>query len=106
MTCWILNSAVLTSWGDYSYVKITCEEARELLRSDVYLSAIGHAATAAVLSEQLGVHVQFNRIQISMEVGDKAIVFRIRDRLMENASLSHAELIALPSEFGILTRTN
>ena len=104
MTNWLLNSAVLTSYGTYSYDQISRDQARGLLQSDVYQSAIGHAVTAAVLSEQLGIQVSLNRIQISMEAGDKAIVFRLRDRLPENAVLGQAELLGLPSEFGLLTR--
>jgi hypothetical protein len=74
------------------------------VQAEPFTSAIGHAATAAVLSEQLGIDVPLNRIQIAMDVADKAIVFRLRDRLPENAVLSKAELLTLPSEFGLLTR--
>ncbi len=104
MTNWLLNSAVLTTYGDYSFVRIPREEARRLLQAEPFTSAIGHAATAAVMSEQLGIDVPLNRIQIAMDVADKAIVFRLRDRLPEHAVLNKAELMILPSEFGLLTR--
>lgn len=104
MAIWLLNSAVLTSYGDYSYVSITRDEALQLLQSEPFVSAIGHAATAAVLSEQLGIDVPLNRIQIAMDVADKAIVFRLRDRLPEYAVLSKVELMTLPSQFALLTR--
>ena len=104
MARWLLNSAVLTSYGDYSFVSITREEARRLFRQQPFTSAIGHAATAAVLSEQLGIDVPLNRIQISMNVDDQAIVFRLCDRLPENAVLDKNEFMELSSEFGLLTR--
>ena len=104
MAIWLLNSAVLTSYGHYSYVSITRDEVLRLMQSEPFISAIGHAATATVLSEQLGIEVPMNRIQIAMDVADKAIVFRLRDRLPEYAVLSKVELMTLPSEFGLLTR--
>ena len=104
MTNWIINSAVLTSFGEYRYEPISLEEARAIVRADEHQSAIGHAETAAVLTEQLGVEVKSNRISISMQPGERAIIFRLKDRLPENAVLSRQDLSSLPFELGLLTR--
>ena len=104
MANWLMNSAVLTAYGDFNYSPITCDEARRKVRESAFGSAIGHSATAKVLSEQQGIEVPLNRIQITMVPGDRAIIFRLRDRLPEYAVLSKVELMTLPSEFGLLTR--
>lgn len=104
MANWLMNSAVLTAYGEFNYSPITCDQARRMVRASAFGSAIGHSATAKVLSEQLGIEVPLNRIQITMEPGDRAIIFRLRDRLPEHIVLDHARLASLPAEFGLLTR--
>jgi len=74
---YILNSAVITSEGIYSYKRITVEEAKEWIKKGPYISTIGYEETALVLSEMLGIKIDVNRIVIEMEKGDEALVFRI-----------------------------
>jgi len=78
MTKYLLNSAVLTSSGLYSYRLITPEKAREWYGdgADV-VSTIGYPETAEALSQLLGRPVPVNRITISMQEGDEALVFRL-----------------------------
>lgn len=75
---YLLNSAVITSPGSYTYSLISPEEAREWYHADAPpVSTIGYAETALVLSQLLGVVVELNRVSISMQAGDEALVFRI-----------------------------
>lgn len=73
---YILNSAVMTSFGEYIYSPITIEEAKEWVKSE-FTSAIGYKETATVLSRLLNKKIRKNRITIKMEPGDEALVFRI-----------------------------
>lgn len=74
----LLNSAVVTSPGTYSYRKVSPEEAKNWFTSgDPPLSTIGYVETAEALSELLGEKIEVNRQTISMSVGDEALVFRL-----------------------------
>ena len=78
MTKYLLNSAVLTSFGFFFYSAITPEEAREWYGDGVdVVSTIGYEETAQALSQLLGRPVPVNRVTIKMESGDEALVFRL-----------------------------
>jgi dihydroxyacid dehydratase/phosphogluconate dehydratase len=57
-----INSAVLT--------KLDLEEARDALANG-FVSAVGHADTATLLSELLGMTVPVNRINVTLKSGTK-----------------------------------
>lgn len=73
---YILNSAVITAPGEYSYRLITPEQAREWAR-EAFTSTVGYEETAAALSVLLGCDVAVNRVMIQMQPGDEALVFRL-----------------------------
>lgn len=104
MTRYLLNSAVLTAFGTWTYTPLTPDEARVWFGghrvdcgsahwdedTNAYggctcgfvppLSTIGYAETATALAELLGLDpddVPVNRLQIRMEAGDEALVFRL-----------------------------
>jgi len=78
MTKYLLNSAVLTSFGLFFYSAITPEEAREWYGDGAnVISTIGYEETALALSELLGRPVPVNRVTIRMEPSDEALVFRL-----------------------------
>jgi len=98
---YLMNSPVLTAYGAFNFQKITLEEAKEILKEG-FVSAIGHEATAKLLTQLLGLEVKNNRIQVTMATGDVAIVFRLKTRLAEGQILSLEEIAKLDYEFGLL----
>ncbi|MGC8483730.1 MAG: STIV orfB116 family protein [Thermodesulfobium sp.] len=99
---YILNSSILTDFGVYKYSKISQEKAKEILKANTSISAIGHEATAIFLSKLLDADIKCNRIAIAMSPGDIAIVFRLLTRLKEGEILDNIP----PSSYslGILER--
>ena len=69
-----------------TFVPITEDEARVLLGQG-FVSAIGHAETADVLEDMLGLPVPANRINVTLQEGDEVIVAQyIGPRLPEGAT--------------------
>ena len=98
---YVLNVPVLTNYGTFRFRKVTVEEAKKVLAGG-FISAVGHEGTAKVLSELLGIEIPYNRQEIHMKPGDRAVVFRLLRRLPEGVVLSREELLALPFELGVL----
>jgi hypothetical protein len=71
--------------------KISVEEAKQLLSSQ-FTSAIGHEATAKVLSQLLSIPIPVNRVSVWMQEGDIGIHFFLKTRLPEGRVLSEQEL--------------
>ena len=63
--------------------KIDVNQARELLKQYQFTSAIGHEATAKLLSMLLGIEIPINRIQVTLSSGDIGIHFVLKKRLEE-----------------------
>lgn len=99
----ILNTSILTEFGSYNYEPLTLEESKSLI-SEGFNSAVGHQSTCDILSNLLGVTVPMNRIQYSQNVGDLALVFKLKGRPEEGKILSVEEIEAIGYEFGKLTR--
>jgi len=103
---YILNSAVLTAPGTYTYRLLTPEEAKRwFLAGEPPLSTIGYPETAEALSQLLGVQVPVNRTTIQMQPGEAALVFRLvlppgtpriqpheKGRIAEHVRAGHWEL--------------
>ncbi len=73
---------------------LSLEEVRSLLKEG-YVSAVGHQATAEILTLLLGTSVPSNRVSITLSQGDRVIVFQLRTRLEEGRVLSKEEVEAL-----------
>lgn len=103
---YILNSAVITTPGKYSYKLITAEEAKEFLKKGEFLSTLGYIETAQALFAITGINVPVNRQQIKMKKGDEALVFRLTCRL-DDSTLKGCltpEFVLQNSEIGILKK--
>jgi hypothetical protein len=105
MARYILNSAVITSPGRYSYRLVGVEEARAWARRGDFISAIGYEETAQALSSILGVKVPAQRIEVRMEPGDEALVFRLRVRPEPGTKGNLGQdFLAQNAEIGLLVR--
>lgn len=109
---YILNSAVLTAFGAYTYRQVDLAEAKDWLQSGDWISTIGYPETATALLSLVGVPVPVNRQTIRMEAGDQALVFRLvlppgaqRIDPQDKGRLS-PEFVLAHCEMGILTRTS
>lgn len=100
----LLNSSILTAFGVYRYEPLSLENAQHLV-ADGFVSAIGHESTARVLSELLDVAVPVERDEYQQQVGEQAIVFKLKHRPPEGAILTTDEIRAIGYDFGLLTRT-
>jgi len=99
----ILNTPILTDWGEYKFSKISLGEVKSLLQGD-FVSAVGHEGTASLMSRLTKIEIPANRIAVKMQVGDQAVIFRVLTRLPEGVILSETQLQAIPYEFGLLRR--
>lgn len=74
---YLLNSAVITKPGLYRYATCDAAAAKEWYADGGAESAIGYAETAAALSLLLNAAIPVQRVQIAMQPGDEALVFRL-----------------------------
>ncbi|SCY90664.1 YddF family protein [Alkaliphilus peptidifermentans] len=88
----LFNGAVVTTNGLYLVKDIGVNEAKSYIKDNGYISAIGHEATAEIMSELFKIHIPMNRIQFYQEVGQLAIVFKLNNRPPEGAILNRGEI--------------
>ncbi len=100
----LLNTSILTNYGTFDFKPISLAEAKELLKNHEVVSAIGHSATADILSDLLEIEVKPNRIDYLQEIEEVAIVFKLKSRITEGKILDRAEIEEIGYEFGILRR--
>jgi len=96
---YILNSLIVPLARDINEAeihlrKVSVEEAKEFIING-FLSAIGHEATAKLLTELLGADIPYNRVAVEMHPGDQALHFVLRQRLPEGTVLDIEALSAL-----------
>jgi hypothetical protein len=77
MSKYILNSAVLTAFGEYVYKQLPLFDATFWLQTCDWESTIGYPETAEALSKISQIQIPVNRKVITMQPGDEALVFRL-----------------------------
>jgi len=102
----LLNTSIATEDGTYKLRTVTADQARALIAGRELLSAIGHDATAQILTSLLGTDVPVNRIQFAQQPGQVALVFKLRGRAPEGAVLDLAQVEAIGYDLKILERVS
>lgn len=104
----LLNTSIITDFGNYSYSHITLEAARQLIADSGgnIQSAIGHQSTADILTDLIGLPVAVNLIEYRQQAGEKALVFKLRGRAPEGTILDREQIEKIGYDFGLLERTN
>ena len=87
----LLNAFSLNMLAEFPaqplFEEISLDEAQKSL-ADGFASVVGHADTAAVFSDQLGIEVPTNRTTVSLKKGDVATIGQYRGpRLPEGATI-------------------
>ena len=99
----ILNCAIITSDGIYECYDCTLDDARKIVKGDYgYISAVGHEATAQILTELLGVEIPMNRIEFKQQDNQMALVFKLNGRIPEGQILSREEIEKIGYSFKTL----
>jgi len=81
----------------------TLEEVKQILNTELeVISAVGHQATATVLSQLLGKEIPTNRITIQITIDDILIVFQLLARLEEGKVLTEEEIRQLKYKFFVI----
>lgn len=105
-----LNTSIVTAPGAYTYKHASLDAVLALMQASEdtgipMLSAVGHQSTAEIMTELLHTKVDMNRIEYKAEVGDVAVVFKLRGRPPEGKILTREEIEAIGYDFGLLART-
>ncbi len=105
-----LNAAIITTHGAFEFQKLSLKEAREIVSgfhasNRKISSAIGHAATAELMTMLLRFPVPENRIDFVQTTEDAALIFKLKKRAPEGVILTRDELEEIGYELGLLTRT-
>lgn len=100
----ILNGAIITADGEYSCRTISLEECKKLIQSAPIISAVGHQATAEIITDLLETEVTLNRINFHQEAGQQALVFKLNSRPPEGIILSREEIEEFGYQFQLLSR--
>ena len=103
LSAFSLNMVKDRGWIHLNVRELSPATAREILEEKQrkgfeVVSAIGHPATAALITKILGIDVLPNRINVTLEDGDEALVFQVATRLPEGKILSEGELWDLWSQ--------
>lgn len=103
---YILNSAVITTPGVYSYSLVSADVARIWLANKKWKSTIGYEETASALSLLTGTRIPVNRKMIKMKDGEEALVFRLTIRLSDPSMKGKLtpDFVKTNCEIGILRK--
>lgn len=100
---YLLNSPVLTAYGIWRFSgALTPTQARERIRGQQIESAVGHGASALLLSRLLLQPVAVTRKAVVLDAGDQALVLRLLQRLPEGVVLDEDAIMQVPFELAWL----
>ena len=105
MTVYLANAFSLSMLTPPATVKVTevgAEDVKRLLING-FTSAIGHEATAKIVTSRIGVSVQVNRISVQLRPGDLLVVFQLLTRLPEGKVLTEDEIKQVQAKWYVVT---
>jgi len=85
-TRFVINSAVISNPGMYTYRLIDADEARAWLARGPVVSRVGYTATARYIRRVLGADLALSREPTDMHSGDEALVIRLKYRMIDPRS--------------------
>lgn len=100
----LFNGTVATTNGLYSIEDINITEAKKYLNHNGFESAIGHLATAELMADVFNKDIKMNRIQYKQQIGQVAIVFKLKQRPPEGIILNRKEIEDIGFNFKIMKR--
>lgn len=77
------------------FTRLGVAEARRLVEGEKFQSVVGHEGTAKLLTQLLGVEVEFQRRTVFLVPGDMGLHFFLKQRLPEGTILSDEEVAKL-----------
>ena len=105
MTVYLANAfslSMLVPPASIRVTEVTVDDVKRVVAQG-FVSAIGHDATAKIISTQLGVQVPVNRVAIQLKPGDLLLVFQLLARLPEGKILSVDEMKQMPAKWFLVT---
>lgn len=100
----LLNGTIATTDGIYAISSIEVPQIKALIKQYGFISAIGHEATAALVSDVLGMTIPYNRIAFCQQVTQKAVVFKLNERPPEGVILDRKAIETIGFTFKIMER--
>lgn len=103
----LLNTSILTTAGAYELTDITLDQARQMVadNADNLDSAVRHQATADIMTALLDIDIPVNRQLFLQEIGQQALVFKLKGRPQEGIILTAADIEEIGYKFQVLIRT-
>ena len=87
---YVMNTTMMPNpEGTYKSNLISLQKAKELIKSGDFTSAVGHPATAELMSDVLNADIPLNRMTISLESGDKMLCLKLKPRLGEGVIIKN-----------------
>jgi hypothetical protein len=100
----LLTTSLLTSYGDFSYTKITKEKAQELLETNKVQSFIRHQGIIDILKEDFNIDIQMNNGLYQQQSGETALVFKLNNDYRLSSELNVSKIKEIGYSFGLLIK--
>ena len=87
---YVMNTTMMPNpEGTYKSNLISLQEAKELIKAGDFTSAVGHPATAELMSDVLNADIPFNRMTVSLKSGDNMLCLKLKPRLGEGVIIKN-----------------
>lgn len=100
----LLNTSIVTTDGMYHIRTVDVQTAKNYAETWEHDSAIGHEATAEIMSRLLRMKIEVNRQEFKQQPGQHALVFKLKGRPPEGVILTKEEIEEIGYEFKVMYR--